>query len=468
MIAVAVPRSVTLLAAVLALDSADKATVGAIAPQLEDSLRVSNAEIGLLVSASSFITALTTIPCGALVDRVCRSRLLVIGVLVWSTAMVGSGLAGSYLTLLVAQLGLGATSAIAGPAVASLTGDFFPAGERARIYGLILAGELVGAGLGLIVSGNVAGALSWHESFYALAVPGLALAWCLWRWLPEPARMEQAWLETPGSDDEQSVAQEAVAARRIRPQRELVLDDAGRVGLWRAVAYTLSVRTNLVLIAASTLGYAFLAGLRTFAVVFARQHYGLSQAAASSLLPIVGVGAVAGVLAGGRAADGLIERGVITARLLVPAAGLAAAAVVFVPALLLDSIWFAMPLLVLGAAALSTPNPPLDAARLDVIPPQLWGRAESVRTAFRTVGEAVAPLLFGEVSVLIAGGGNGGGFAPGKNAATAVGLQYTLLLMLVPLLVGSLVLLYGRRRYPRDVATAAASARPAEASRGAA
>ena len=49
-----------------------------------------------------------------------------------------------------------------------------------------------------------------------------------------------------------------------------------------------------------------------------------------------------------------------------------------------------------GAMALiSAANPPLDAARLDIMPAGLWGRAESTRTFIRSVTQALAPLVFG-------------------------------------------------------------------------
>ena len=38
-----------------------------------------------------------------------------------------------------------------------------------------------------------------------------------------------------------------------------------------------------------------------------------------------------------------------------------------------------------AAMMLSAQNPPIDAARLDIMPPLLWGRAEGVRTALRTM-----------------------------------------------------------------------------------
>lgn len=158
-------RVIALLAGVLGLSAADAATVGAVAVELERSLRIGNTDIGLLVAASIGVGALATLPIGVLVDRINRTRLLWISVLLWSAAMIVSGAATSYAMLLITRLALGAVVATAWPAVASLTGDLFPAAERGRIYGYILSGELIGAAFGFLVSGDVAAALSWRASF---------------------------------------------------------------------------------------------------------------------------------------------------------------------------------------------------------------------------------------------------------------------------------------------------------------
>ena len=44
-------------------------------------------------------------------------------------------------------------AASAGPAIASLTGDYFAAEERARIWSYILIGEAAGTAFGFIVGG---------------------------------------------------------------------------------------------------------------------------------------------------------------------------------------------------------------------------------------------------------------------------------------------------------------------------
>jgi sugar phosphate permease len=250
-----------------------------------------------------------------------------------------------------------------------------------------------------------------------------------------------------------------VEQQGIAPHRRLVLrEEPADRSLWWAVRYTLSIRTNLVLVVASGLGYFFLQGLETFAVVYARGRFGLGQSEASALLVVLGLGAVVGVLLTGRISDRMIGAGRITARPVVAGASFLAAAAVFVPALLAGSLPVAAPLLFLAAAALGGTNPPLNAARLDLVHSSLWGRAEGVRTALSTALQAVAPLLFGVVSGAF--GGSGAGFGEPSATARSTGLEQTFLIMLAPLVVAGLLLaVRARSTYPRDVASAIASER---------
>ena len=155
-------KAIGLLAAVLALSGADVGAVSALAPQLESAFRVGNTGIGLLVTVSILVGALATIPVGVLADRTNRTRILSITILLWGATELVSGFSASFTMLLLTRLALGAVTASAGPTVASLTGDLFPAQERSRIYGMILTGELLGAGLGVLIAGDVGAAISWR------------------------------------------------------------------------------------------------------------------------------------------------------------------------------------------------------------------------------------------------------------------------------------------------------------------
>ena len=499
-------RVIVILACILALNSADTATVGASAIQLRAALHISNADIGLLVAVTSIVGAVASVPFGVLVDRVNRVRILAVTIALWGVAMLATATVTSFGELLLLRLLLGGITAASSPAVASLVGDYFPGSERGKIYGYVLAGELLGAGVGFAVTGDVA-ALSWRAAFVILALPTVALVWAVAH-LPEPARggasqlapgasrfvgrreaaqrLRQAAARRaaaqgagppgsgryttasaasssfastdgtgtdfgaePGDDAEmgRTDAQREAARRGVAPDPALVLDQDPRgMGLLATVRYVLAVRTNVVLVVAGACGYFFLAGVETFGIEFVRGQYGISQIVANLLMLVVGVGAVSGVLVGGRLGDTLIRRHHLNGRVLVAVVASFCTLVLFVPAVLSHSSVTALPYIVVAAFMLTAQNPPMDAARLDIMPPLLWGRAEGIRSFFRTGAQALAPLAFGGLADLLGGGQHG--------------LQVTFIVMLVPLGASAVILLRALRTYPGDVATAAVSGRP--------
>jgi MFS family permease len=447
-------RVILLLASVLALASADSATVGASAIQLRHDLHISNTDIGLLVTVTSLVAAAASLPFGVLADRVRRTRLLGGAIVLWGAAMIWSATAPSFGQLLLARVFLGGVTAAAGPVVASLVGDWFDSSERGRIYGYIISGELVGAAFGFAVAGGIA-TLSWRASFVILALPAFVLAWLVFP-LREPTRGGRDPLVSAtakpvaagaGEDGEQQAtdAQRIAAERGIEPDPELVLtQDPRRLGLLAAARYVFSIRTNVALVLASAGGYYFLSGVQTFGVEFVTKQYGIAQVLSTLVLLAVGAAGVIGVLAGGWLGDFLLHRGFLNGRILVSAIAATAAVILFVPAIFTRSPLTALPYISLAAFALAAQNPPIDAARLDIVHPLLWGRAEGIRTAVRTLAQATAPLLFGVVSDHVFGGGRSA-------------LQWTFVLMLVPLAASAYFLFKALRTYPRDVATASAS-----------
>jgi MFS family permease len=438
-------RIVVVLAAVLGLSSADASTVGAAATALRHSLHINNTDIGLLVAVTSLVAAVASIPFGALADRMRRTWLLGAAIVLWGVAMVWSATVSGFGELLLSRVFLGGVSAVAGPVIASLVGDYFPASERGRIYGFVLAGELAGAGVGFAVTGEFA-SISWRAAFVILALPALVLAWFVFR-LPEPTR----GLSSEEARTQPTDAQRITAERGIEPDPELVLDrDPSRLSLPEATRYILRIRTNVVLIASSACAYYFLAGVQTFGIEFSTKQYGIPSELADILLLVVGSGAIVGVLAGGAIGDWLLRRGMIAGRMVVAALAAGATVALFAPAIFARSAVSAVPYLIFAVAFLSAQNPPLDAARLDVVVPRLWGRAEGIRTFLRTAAQALAPLVFGAVSDYVFGGGRSG-------------LQWAFAVMLLPLAASCLILVRGIAHYPRDVATAAASAKAVDA-----
>ncbi|MBO0767093.1 MAG: MFS transporter [Solirubrobacterales bacterium] len=491
-------RVIVLFAITLGLNGADQSTVGAVGPQLEAALHISNTEVGLLSSAALGVGALATIPVGMLVDRIRRMPLLALSIVLWSIASLLGAFASNYTDLLISRLLLGAVIATAGPAVASLTGDYFPAGERGRVWAYVLAGEMLGNALGVMVCGTLASATSWRASFILLALPGVFLAWTLYRTVPEPERGGQSHLypgahtfadgglyetvafsdppatyagasqtgqgqETPaGIQDDR--AREAARKAGVEPDPEKILhQDPRTLGLREAVSYVLSIPSNVLMIVSNSLGYFFFGALNTFAVLYIRGHYHSGQVTAELVLGALVTGAIIGTLLGGRITDLMLDRGFLNGRVWVPAVCYLLGGVILIPGFVLHGLGTALIFDIVGAAMIGAANPPLNAARLDIMPAGLWGRAESIRTFVRSIAEALAPLICGGLSDLIAG------VIPEQtpvaphtvvgaiNPSETRGLEITFLVFLATVLLAGFFLVRSRLSYPSDVATAAAS-----------
>jgi predicted MFS family arabinose efflux permease len=409
-------KPIVLLALVVGLQSADAGTVGALVVPLKQSLHIDNTQVGLLVTVSTGVGALATLLAGRLADRIVRVRLLWLTLLVCSAAMALSAISPSYGWLLVCRVALGAGVAVSGPVVASLVGDYFLPAERGRIWGLVLAGEGACTAVGLLVAG-VLGAVSWRLGFAWLAAVGFALAVAVATLLREPLR-----------------------------RTTLAPDTTARgLSLWRDVRYVVSIRTNVVLVLGSSFGYFFTTGLSTFGVALFCARFDIEQATATVLVYVLGVGALIGVVGSGRFADWLALRGHISARMAVGGAAFLAAAVFILPTLLTHSLLPAMVFAFVAAIALGGINPPLNAARLDIVHSRVWGTAEAVRTTLVSISTGLAPLAFGVVSTKL-----------GDPQDSALG--HTFLIMLTTLVVAAaLIWCVARRTYPRDVAEALAA-----------
>jgi len=390
---------VSVLSVIVVIDYADRNALGAVAPSLRTDLHLDLVQLGYLGAGGGLVGGIATLGAGVLIDRLPRLRLLAGSALLWAVAMLATGAAQSLLWLLLARSALSVVLATVGPAYPSLVGDTVPPAARGRALGVIDSGQLVGVGVGVGV-GAVAVALgSWRYAFWSLAIPALVLAYVLAR-LPEPRRR--------GSGDARNASLREVAAQ-----------------LWR-------IPTAVRVVVATAVGSYYLAGASSFSVLFAVARYHVSTPVADLALLALGVGALAGVIAGSRISDRLSAEHHASRRLDRAAQGYVLTAVFWLPALIVHSLLLALPFLIIGSAALAATIPTLDAVRLDVVPPAIRGRAEAVRTLARALAEGGAPLVFGAVAALAGGGDDHG-------------LQVAFLVTLPGLVAtGALLLLAGR------------------------
>jgi MFS family permease len=212
------------------------------------------------------------------------------------------------------------------------------------------------------------------------------------------------------------------------------------------VRYLVHIRTNVVILVADAVGSFFFVGVSTFAVLYLTKQYGLSVTTVDLAMPLVGAAVVTGTLLGGHLADRVSTAGNLGARITLATGAFVLSAALLLPAILTRDALLGGPLLLLGAGCQVAANPILDAIRIDIVHPQIRGRAESVRGVLSVGASALAPLTFGFLSSRLAGGGHRG-------------LQATFLMMLAALAANGVLLLAARRDYPRE-ATAVRRSRP--------
>ena len=142
---------------------------------------------------------------------------------------------------------------------------------------------------------------------------------------------------------------------------------------------------------------------------------------------------------GGYVADWLLRRGVVNARVWVLAVSLILGPLTFVPALLINSLWAAVPFFAIAGFLLALPAPVNDAIMTDVIVPELRGRSAAAKGALQAFAN-IGPALVGGISVLTT-------------------LRIGLLSMIPLYLLGGLLALVALRYYPGDLAFVVAHAR---------
>ncbi|MGH2346384.1 MAG: MFS transporter, partial [Chloroflexota bacterium] len=191
-------RTQLLLLLVLALSYAEITLIGALGPTLERVFHFGDTTLGLLAATSNVVSAIATIPLGVLTDRTKRTILLAVCLALWAAGVGALGAAVSLAMFFAARLLLGGVAAVTGPAVPSLVGDLVPASQRARAFGLVESGQLVGGGLGFIMAAAITAFVSFRWCFWLLGVAGALLAVTFWR-LPEPKRTTAGPAEREGN-----------------------------------------------------------------------------------------------------------------------------------------------------------------------------------------------------------------------------------------------------------------------------
>jgi MFS family permease len=196
--------AVVFLTLAASLSTIDRQVLALMIGPIKRDLGISDSQIGLLGGlAFTLLYTAFTLPAAWIADQ--RSRRMVItgGILFWSAMTAMCGVAGRFVTLFLARMGVGLGEAALSPAAYSMMSDLFPKRTLPIAIGLFTAAPFIGVGVASIVGGQLAqyfetappltlpllGAVkSWQAIFLLLGLPGVLLAMVGRLTLREPQR----------------------------------------------------------------------------------------------------------------------------------------------------------------------------------------------------------------------------------------------------------------------------------------
>jgi MFS transporter, Spinster family, sphingosine-1-phosphate transporter len=175
------------LGLVVLVDATDQSILRGVQSLIQKEFHVGDATIGFLSSVFVVVLALTTVPAGYLADRLNRRRVIAITIVLWSVITAVTGLAQSFVQIMLIRASLGFGLGITEPSANSLLTDLYPTNQRGRAFSIQQLLQFVGFGVGIGVGGAIGATLGWRWAFALIGLPGVVTA-ALVLLLREPKR----------------------------------------------------------------------------------------------------------------------------------------------------------------------------------------------------------------------------------------------------------------------------------------
>ena len=158
----------------------DRQFISSFAPFLKRDLDLSDTEIGLLTGiVFIFFYTVAGLFVGTLADRYNRTRIIGIGVILWSAFTAISGFAKNFFQLAAPRLFIGIGESTITPTTMSILSDRFNQERLGFAAGFYYLGVPVGVGASLLIAGYIEPIIGWRGCFYLLGFLGLILGFLM-------------------------------------------------------------------------------------------------------------------------------------------------------------------------------------------------------------------------------------------------------------------------------------------------
>jgi MFS family permease len=167
---------VTLLTIGFALNLLDRQIVNILGELIKRDLGLADWQLGALSGLSfALLYSTAAIPIARLADRSNRVTIIGVAIITWSAFTAACGAASNFIQLLLCRVGVGVGEAGGAPPSQSLIADSVSPDRRSGALAVFALGAPIGASIGLIGGGLLAGLIGWRWTMVAAGAPGILI-----------------------------------------------------------------------------------------------------------------------------------------------------------------------------------------------------------------------------------------------------------------------------------------------------
>ena len=396
----------------------DNTVVNVALPAIQEDLGTDLSQLQWIVTGYALTFAALMLIGGKVADAYGRRLIFVVGIVVFTSASLWCGLAGSGDELIAARVLQGVGAALMNPATLSIIAATFPPHQRGTAIGIWAGTSALALAIGPLVGGLITERLDWSWIFFVNVPVGILAVVASFLFIDESRDSTHVRLDLPGLatsalglfaltyalieanthgwDSARILGAFAVAAVSLlafvlleRYQRAPMLP----LELFRSGTYT-GANLVVLLVALAMFGVFFFLSLYMQNVL----GYSAIQTGAAFLPMTILIILIAPIA--GKASDRIGSRGLMTAGMI-----LIAAQLLYFSRLGVDAtFWDLLPAFVVGGIGMSLTMTPSAAAATRSVPVDKAGVGSAVLNASRQIGGSLGIAIIGAIMVFEAGG----------------------------------------------------------------
>ncbi|MED1557487.1 MFS transporter [Bacillus paramycoides] len=272
---------IRILAIVAFFVGLDSLLVAPLLPTITETMSIPDGRGGLLITIYALFYGITAPLFGPMSDKVGRKRMIVIGFVIFSVSTFCTGVAKSFEVLLIFRGLTGLSGAMVMPSIFALVGDKVTYESRGKALGMIMGAMVGSTVIGVPIGAFLSEIGNWQWTFYSIGIVTLFIALLVNQLLEN---------EKPRNEVRVSATKAMITSLKMAIVNVPVLFALLATFLW-------------------TIG---LHGMFSYIGVYYGENFGLSVGEIGMVIFLAGVGSVAGNILGGKLADKIGKRNVVS------------------------------------------------------------------------------------------------------------------------------------------------------------